>query len=255
MISNAQSKLVRSLHQKKYRQEEGLFIAEGEKVVNDLIASGWKVKFLFGTDEYLAKNKEHLASLKDAVVVEAGEKELEKISALTTAPPVLAVAYIPNDVTPINYDAGLKLVLDEIKDPGNLGALLRIADWFGITEVICSENCVDAFNPKVVQGAMGSLFHLDVHFVNLEDVFRKNASAKKLPVYGTLLEGENIFEAKLSADGFIVMGNESIGISAGVKPFITHALRIPDFSKGVNGKPESLNVSVAAGIVCALFKK
>ena len=208
MLSKNRIKEVTALHNKKFRNLENVFIVEGEKVVGDLLLSGWKV--------------------------------------LTTASPVLAVVEMPPTDVEVNMQSGLKLVLDNVKDPGNFGALCRIADWFGIDEIICSNDSVDCFNPKVVQSSMGSLFHLKVVYKDLTELFRDNLAQNKLPVYGTLMDGES---------GFIVLGNESNGISLEVEKYITKALTIPIFSNAKNGLPDSLNVSVAAGIVCAQFRK
>ncbi|MBL0103557.1 MAG: RNA methyltransferase [Bacteroidetes bacterium] len=255
MITKSQIKFVNSLHQKKARKEENLFIAEGEKVVADLLNSEWKVQGVFATIDYLNTHPNEVALMTGVELYDVTHDELGKISALTTSQSILAIAEIPHEDESINFSSGLKLVLDEIKDPGNMGALLRIADWFGIEEVICSNNSVDCFNPKVVQGSMGSLFRLKVIYSDLGPLFEENLKQSKLPVYGTLLEGDNIFETEPKQDGFIVMGNESNGISHEVSDYITQALLIPNFSVGTNGKPDSLNVAVAAGIVCAQFKR
>lgn len=250
MISKNKIKSIVALHQKKFRKEEGLFIAEGEKVVNDLLISGWKVVSVIGIPDYL--NEQNFSS--DIEVIDVTSDELSRISTLSSPNSVLAIAEIPNENQAIDFSSGLKLVLDNIKDPGNLGALLRIADWFGITEVICSNDSVDCFNPKVVMASMGSLFRVNVIYTDLATVFKENLASHSLPVYGTLLSGENLFQMKKSNDGFIILGNESNGISKEIAGFITNAIHIPSFARNKNGQPDSLNVSIAAGIVCAQFK-
>lgn len=251
MLSKNRIKEVTALHHKKFRNLENVFIVEGEKVVGDLLLSGWKVLTIFATPDYINRNR-----LSGDISCEVcTESEMAKITALTTSSPVLAVVEMPASDAAVDMKTGLKLVLDGIKDPGNFGALCRIADWFGIEEIICSNDSVDCFNPKVVQSAMGSLFHLKVIYTDLEKLFQDNLNENKLPVYGTLMQGENIFTTELSKTGFIVLGNESSGISREIEKYITQALTIPIFSTSKNGQPDSLNVSVAAGIVCAQFRK
>ena len=252
MLSKNQIKDITALHHKKYRREENLFIAEGEKVVSDLLKSGWRVLAVYGTQEFFQRLSGNIMIPKATEIILITNEELNKISSLTSPQSVLAVAEMPTDINEINFENGLKLVLDDISDPGNLGTLIRIADWFGIDEIICSENSVDCFNPKVVQSAMGSLFRIKFNYKNLQEVFRKNLSDKKLPVYGTVLDGKNIYEEDLSSDGFILIGNESIGIGNDQMKYITKALTIPSFGET---KIDSLNVAVATGIVCAEFRR
>ncbi len=252
MLSKNQIKDITALHHKKYRREENLFIAEGEKVVSDLLKSGWRVLAVYGTQEFFQRLSGNIMIPKATEIILITNEELNKISSLTSPQSVLAVAEMPTDINEINFDNGLKLVLDDISDPGNLGTLIRIADWFGIDEIICSENSVDCFNPKVVQSAMGSLFRIKFNYKNLQEVFRKNLSDKKLPVYGTVLDGKNIYEEDLSSDGFILIGNESIGIGNDQMKYITKALTIPSFGET---KIDSLNAAVATGIVCAEFRR
>ena len=252
MLSKNQIKSITSLHHKKFRREENLFIAEGEKVVGDLLISGWDVKAVYGVQEFFQMLPGSIRISKSTEIILVTDDELRKISVQTTPQRVLAIAEIPSDKNDINFENGLKLVLDEINDPGNFGTIIRVADWFGIGEIICSENSVDCFNPKVVQSAMGSLFRSTVFYRELNDVFKKNKSDKNLPVYGTVLDGKNIFEEDLGADGFIILGNESAGISNDLFPFISTSLTIPSYS---SNKIDSLNVAVAAGIVCAEFRK
>ncbi len=250
MLTRNQAKLITSLQQKKFRKEENLFIAEGEKVVTDLLLSEIYVREIYCTEEFVTRQSKSSAfyGKKNLVIIE--QEELRKISALSTPQHVLALADIPGEEADINYAGGLKLVLDNIKDPGNMGTLIRTADWFGINEVICSEECVDCFNPKVVQGAMGSLFRLKLFSRNLKKLFDLNESKNSLPVYGTVLNGRNIYEEELSKNGFILIGNESVGIEEEHISFITNALTIP---ASPSTKADSLNAAIAAGIVCSEF--
>ncbi len=250
MLSKNQVKSITALHHKKFRQEENLFIAEGEKVVGELLSSELNVKSVYGTQEYFQRitNSDVISKSTDVILI--SEDELRKISMLTSPQLVLAIAEIPDEKKEINYESGLKIVLDGINDPGNLGTLIRIADWFGIDEIICSENTVDCFNPKVVQSAMGSLFRVNIFYEDLKEVFKKNSSGKKLPVYGTLLQGKSLYDENLLMDSFILIGNESTGISESLLPFISNAITIPDYSKS---HIDSLNVAVATGIVCSEF--
>ncbi len=251
MLTKNQIKEITSLHQKKYRNEKNLFIAEGDKVVLDLLKSGWNVHAIYATGEFFQWIPNATTIAKNTQIELVTDAELRKMSALSTPNGVLAVAEI-NQADTIDYAGGLKLVLDGISDPGNLGTLIRIADWFGIDEIICSENTADCFNPKVVQSAMGSLFHVNVFYANLASVFQKNLSSSKLDVYGTVLDGENIYEEELSENGFILAGNESQGISDELYPFITKSLTIPGIK---SARADSLNVAVATGIVCSEFMR
>jgi TrmH family RNA methyltransferase len=252
MLSKNQISRIRLLHQKKYRDELNLFIAEGEKVVSELIASDFKIHSIYATEEATIGKLAAKAGKRPYVEI-IKEEELEKISALTTPQGVLAVAEVPKplSVNKINTQQ-LILVLDEIKDPGNLGTIIRIADWFGFQDVVCSENSADAFSPKVVQAAMGSLFRINILYAALPAFLKEVTVAGKLPVYGSLLDGENIYQAKLNKRGCIIIGNESKGISAALLPFITDKISIPSFSKG---KIDSLNAAMAAAIVCSEFRR
>jgi TrmH family RNA methyltransferase len=253
MISKNQTKVIASLHQKKFRKEHGLFIAEGEKVCRELIDSGFIVQSLFMTEGF-RKNKFSSWTKKISYEI-VSEKELEKISALTSPQEILAVAEIPNAVFKFEALTGeLTLMLDDIRDPGNLGTIIRIADWFGIKNIICSENCADAFNPKTVQATMGSLFHLSIIYKPLGGILNE-AVKKNIPVYGTVLDGENIYQSRLSSQGIILIGSESHGISQTLMPFITSKISIPAFSSSGAKQAESLNAAMAAAIVCSEFRR
>ena len=252
MLSKNTIKLISSLHQKKFRKKEGLFIAEGEKVCRELIHSGWTIAGVYLTDAF--RKEKYFRWVKKLNAETISEKDFEKISALTTSPEILVVAKIPERQFDITAVSGkLSLVLDQIKDPGNLGTILRIADWFGIENVICSENCADAYNPKTVQASMGSLFRVNVFYEDLTEVL-KAAAQQKLKIYGTLLDGENIYATTLSSEGMIVIGNESNGIGDHLLPLINNRISIPSFS-GTEYKAESLNAAMASAIVCSEFRR
>ncbi|MBL0329541.1 MAG: RNA methyltransferase [Bacteroidetes bacterium] len=254
MLSKSQISFINSLKQKKYREEHRLFIAEGAKIVPELMQSAIVVKQVYATSDFLRNN------VIPATVerFEIKENELERISVLTKANEVLAVCETPNYVLNAEDLKGkLTLLLDDIKDPGNLGTIIRIADWFGIENIICSSETVDAFNPKVVQATMGSIARIKVHYVDLVAFLQQQTTTNKQPVYGALLEGKNIYSEKLSSEGLIVIGNESRGISEDVQKLITDKISIPSFShyKQGSGEAESLNAAIATSIICSEFRR
>lgn len=254
MLSLKEKKQLNLLKQKKYRQKYGFFIAEGDKIVKDFIQSDWEVHDLFVVKDWAAniQNKYLQENTRIHII---NREELKKISSLKTPHHILAVIKLPEkDIHFTPDSAKLVLMLDEIKDPGNLGTIIRTANWFGITDIICSPDSVDAFNPKVVQSSMSALIHVKVWYQDLKtllDKYRKEG----LPVYGTFLSGENIFEVPLSSNGVIVMGNESRGITAELEPCINRRITIPAFLPSEKGTIESLNVASATGIVCAEFRR
>lgn len=235
MISKNQLKAVRQLEMKKYRTREGLFVAEGPKVVGDLLRCGFRPAMLFATAEWKGS---------DAQLVT--DDELRKLSFLQHPQQVLAVFPIP-DVQLVAQKSQLALVLDGVQDPGNLGTIIRIADWFGIATIFCSEDTADAWNPKVVQATMGSIARVQIVYCDLQQLLKDTT----LPVYGTLLDGNNIYEQELKPEGYIVMGNEGNGISAPIRQLVTHRLLIPSFRPGA----ESLNVAIATAITCSEFRR
>jgi RNA methyltransferase, TrmH family len=254
MLSKNQIKFVNSLKQKKFREEHGLFIAEGTKIVPELMNSEIKVKQIYAVSDYLRTTV--IPDTVERFEIKAGE--LERISALTAPNEVLAVCEIPEyQLDTASLKDKLTLVLDDIKDPGNLGTIIRIADWFGIGEIICSSETADAFNPKVVQATMGSVARIKIHYTDLVPFLGTAVSDLKLPVYGALLEGKNIFSEKLAAAGLIVIGNESRGISEAVQALITDKISIPSFShyKENSGEAESLNAAIATSIICSEFRR
>lgn len=240
MVSKNQIKLITGLHQKKYRQREGLFLAEGFKVITELLGSRFALVHLFETEPLFPRIPQDKKTT-------ATPAELQKMSALSTANNCLAVFAIPNE-NPI-LDSGLMVALDDIRDPGNLGTILRLCDWFGIRQVLCSKETADLYNPKVVQATMGSLTRVNVSYVNLPEFL----SETKLPVFGTFMDGENVYREALPSDGIIVMGNEANGISADVEKTVSRRIAIPRF--GDLQETESLNVATATGIILSEFRR
>lgn len=255
MLTKNQVKLIASLADKRARREEGLFIAEGVKMVDELLRSSIKVKQVFAAREWIEGKRSEGRLLRELEVIEVSEAELKKISQLTTPNQVLAVAVMPQ----WELDAGaleeeLVLILDDVRDPGNLGTIIRIADWFGIHQVVCSLNTADAYNPKVVQATMGSIARVKVHYTDIGKLL--TAMRNIVPVYGAVLEGNNIYGKKLSANGLIVIGNESKGISDAVQKLLTDKITIPNFSQGHPlGEAESLNAAIATAVICSEFRR
>ena len=260
MLSQNQIKHITALKNKKFREERHQFIAEGHKLVLDIAGSEFKIEGIYAYNEWIVANLS-LIEGKKIKVFEIFPREMERISALTTPSPVLAVVAIPSAHQHIST---LTLALDDIRDPGNLGTIIRIADWFGIDTILCSESCVDTFNPKTVQATMGSIARVKVITCNLPEAISAlsadflmtgSSTLTRLPVYGAFLEGDPVFSQALTDHGIIVIGNESHGISAELLPFITQKLYIPSFGQSLAGKAESLNVSIATAIVCAEFRR
>jgi len=238
MISNNQKKYVNSLKQKKYRQQHQSFVVEGTKMIEELINSDFEIELLFATPNWKSNYKS---------VILVSDKELASISSLKTPNEVLAVVKQKKAAHP-EYSNTLTLALDNVQDPGNLGTIIRTADWFGISSIICSNTCVDIYNPKVIQATMGSFFRINVIYSDLSAFFSDNSD---LNVYGALLNGKSIYKETLNPVGSIIlMGNESKGISEEILPYVTNKISIPRI-----GKAESLNVATATAIICAEFKK
>ncbi len=247
MFSKSIEKYVNSLKQKKYRIIEGHYIAEGEKVAEEFLHSDQKISKLIATGDWLASH-DALIRRKHLTAIEVTEAEMKRISALVRPSKVLLVVAIQQvEIDAQVVSTHLNLVLDDISDPGNLGTIIRIADWFGIPYIFCSEDSVDVYNPKTVQASMGSVTRVNVAEMPLKDLFNRFPA---MPVYATALEGESIYNATLAKAAFIVIGNEARGISKEISPFVTRVLTIPK-----SGGAESLNAAVAAGIVCAMFRK
>lgn len=236
MVSKNQIKRIISLQQKKYRKESGLFFVEGKKVIQELLDSKFVLEELFVTEPLF----EHIP--QQTLI---SESDLKKISALTNPNNSLAVFRMP-EPKKINEE-GIILALDKIRDPGNLGTIIRLCDWFGITDLVCSEDTVDLYNPKVLQATMGSITRVNVSYVNLSAFLTET----KLPIFGTFMEGENLYKSQLPQKGIIVMGNEANGISPEIEQLITDKITIPRF-----GNPtESLNVATATAIILSEFRR
>ena len=240
MITRAEILDIKALANKQGREDLGAFIAEGEKLVDEIRNSSLRIRRILQTKPIFAEGE--LIS----------EKEMERISQLKSANSVLAVVELPkHKLTLANPTKNLVLCLDRIQNPGNLGTIIRLADWFGISDIVCSEDTADCFNPKVVQATMGAILRVRVHYTNLAAWL---ASHKDVCIYGTFLEGENIYNAELEKAGVIVMGNEGQGISAEVAKCVSHKLLIPPYPAYRCGS-ESLNVAVATAVICSEFRR
>lgn len=225
------------MQQKKYRDKSGLFVAEGPKLINELIGTGWKPQLYFSTQ----------ASPQDPECEEISEAELRKLSSLKTPNESLAVFEIPKS-GPVASD-GLTVALDAVRDPGNLGTIIRLCDWFGVTQLICSEDTADCYNPKVIQATMGSIARVAIQYLDLKE-FLKNAS---VPVYAACMEGTNVYTGELPSEAIIVMGNEANGISEEVLSQCSEKITIPQFGK--QQETESLNVATATAILLSEFRR
>ncbi|MDE6383964.1 MAG: RNA methyltransferase [Paramuribaculum sp.] len=245
-LTNAYRKMVAGLSAARSRRESGLFKAEGTKCVLDTITY-FDTEALMATSAWVQSHPQ----FKDmATVVTA--RDLDRMSSLSTAPDVIAVYKIPE--VPLDVPAlanELVVALDSIQDPGNLGTIIRSADWFGVRNILCSKDTVDVYNPKVVQATMGAIARVKVHYCDLGSVI---ADLKPVAAYGTFLDGENIYDSQLTSEGIIVMGNEGKGISAGVASAVNRRISIPSFPVG-EPTSESLNVAVATSIVLAEFRR
>lgn len=240
MLSKNQIKYITQLKQKKYRNQHNVFVAEGIKVVCELLESPLELVHLYSTEEWQIPFPEALFT----IITEA---ELKKISSLTTPNQCLALFKIKEPELPKIH--GLKLALDDVRDPGNLGTIIRLCDWFGIEDLICSKETVDVYNSKVVQATMGSLTRVNVFYTDLKEYLKKYEQ----PVFGTFMDGENIYKQSLPTEGIIVMGNEANGISKEIENSITRKISIPRFGK--LQQTESLNVATATAIVLSEFKR
>ena len=247
MLSKNKIKYIRSLELKKNRKEEGVFVAEGHKLVGDLLGH-FPCKLLIALPSWLQKNTHIIAD----EVIEVNFDELSRASLLKNPQDVLAVFDQPIYETSIEVmNQSLCLALDDIQDPGNLGTIIRLADWFGIEHIFCSYGTVDVYNPKVVQATMGALARVKIHYCNIVALI---SSMKNIPIYGTFLDGNNIYEETLSNNGLIVMGNEGNGVSEEVSRLINKRLYIPNYPSS-RETSESLNVAIATAVTCAEFRR
>ncbi|MCU4154453.1 RNA methyltransferase [Carboxylicivirga sp. A043] len=234
------------------RDQNELFVAEGHKLVSDLLSSDIHPSTIIGTAQWLVQNDKRIPH--NTEVIEATNEEIKKVSALKSPPEVIGLFHQNNNILNISQLSDkLCLFLDEVQDPGNLGTIVRLADWFGIKDIICSKNCADIYNPKTIQSTMGAISRINVYYVE-NTSFLETYSELGLPIYGTFLDGENMYNKQLSINGLIIMGNEGKGISSEVEQFINHRLYIPPFPADAPTS-ESLNVSVATAIICAEFRR
>lgn len=236
-LSKNQRKFITSLAQKKYRQSHKLFIAEGVKVVEEFLNSNYQLHSIYATDEYES----------NLDIVRVSESDLQKISQLKSANKVLAVFHMNEKIT--DNKEGLMLALDAINDPGNLGTIIRLCDWFGVSEIICSEDTVDCYNLKVVQASMGSLTRVNIVYTNLIEFLKTSTK----PLFVADMNGENIYQQTLPKDAILIMGNEANGISKEVFELASHKISIPRFGK--LQETESLNVATATAIILSEFKR
>jgi TrmH family RNA methyltransferase len=240
MINNSELKYIQSFAHKKHWAEESAFIVEGPKMVQELLRSNWTIKKIYATADWIQGQ-----GVLPAPVVEIDEIMLKRMSQMSSPHQVIALAEKQSFLKPLPYEQTLTVILDGIQDPGNLGTIIRTADWFGIQQILVTEDTAGFYNPKVVQSTMGSCFRVRVTSVNLEEVL----AANKLKVYGAVLDGHSIYETKIQSSGFIIIGNESKGISTALSKYITDPIKIPKF-----GNAESLNAAVAAGIILSHWK-
>lgn len=238
MLSKNQIKLITSLKQKKYRLQHGLFVVEGTKTIQEFLQSDFELDTLYTIEPF------NIDAKKEALISEA---ELKRISFLKTPNKALAIFKVPRS-KPIDHSK-LIVALDDVRDPGNLGTIIRLCDWFGVNDLVCSQETVDCFNPKVIQATMGSITRVNVTYLDLAD-FLKQA---RPPIYGTFMDGTNVYNKELSETGVVVLGNEANGISKNIESIVTEKLSIPRF--GTLQATESLNVATAAAILLSEFKR
>ncbi len=249
MVSKNKLKLIRSLEIKKHRNEQKLFVAEGNKLVEDLLSS-FECELIIAKTSWMATQGDIVA--KELLIAE--EEDIRKASLLKNPQDVIAVFHQPEwlleDADPVSE---LILVLDGIQDPGNLGTIIRLADWFGIEHIICSPDTTDVFNPKTIQATMGALAHVKIHYTELE-TYLTQQKQNKISLYGTFLDGENLYHKDLKETGIIIMGNEGKGIRPSIETLVTEKLLIPNYPFG-RETSESLNVAMATAIICAEFRR
>lgn len=251
MLSKARIKQIHSLEQKKYRRHEGLFVAEGHKLVGELLVAGHRPTYLCHTEQWHTPQGTTLSCPTDMV----SEAELKSASLLQHPQQVLALFPLPDWElpSPTAGNTGLLIALDGVQDPGNLGTICRLADWFGIEDIVCSADTADIFNPKAIQATMGAISRIRVHYVNLYE-FLSQVSTHSTPIYGTFLDGRNIYDRPLTPHGIIVMGNEGKGISREIESLVSDKLLIPNYPQD-RPTTESLNVAMATAITCAEFRR
>jgi TrmH family RNA methyltransferase len=253
MLNINKARFIISLQKKKIREEYKLYVIEGDKIVKEFMSAGIQIKSVIAKAEFInSLPEESMKYVSETEVV--SYEELKQISGLKTPHNALAVVCMPDhEISQTKILNDQCVALDCIQDPGNLGTIIRAAAWFGINNIACSEDCVDVYNPKVIQASMGAIIHVSILYTDLKK-FLTVASGKKVPVYGTMLDGESIYDQKLGNKGIILLGNESKGISNELVPFINHKLMIPRFTKTTQGI-DSLNVGMAASVVFSEFAR
>ena len=251
MISKTRIKFIKALQNKKVRDEERLFVIEGDKLVKEFLSAGIHIKLLIAKAEFINGLQPNLTNFTDDIEISSYE-ELKQISTLKTPHNALALVYMPvHEIVLSEILNKLCVALDFVQDPGNMGTIIRAAGWFGIKNIVCSLDCVDVYNPKVVQASMGALLNVNVFSYDLKKLFTY-AAENSVAVFGTMLEGNSIYDHKPGNKGIILLGNESKGISDELIPFVTEKIRIPKFSNAKEGI-DSLNVGMAAAIVFSEF--
>lgn len=253
VFSKNQAKRIRALGRKKERQEAGQFVAEGSKLVLELIKSPLKVLEIWAQKDWLTEHSEALKYFPSSSIVPVNTSEMERLTLLSHASPVLAVLAIPeiNASKTVEPITDFVMALDRVSDPGNLGTLLRLADWFGISQVVCSPETVDVYNPKVVQATMGSLARVNVSYHPLGDWLRQCRDQQPdVAICGAVMNGTGLYKSKIDFPAVLVMGSESHGLAPELEKWLTHRLTIPSF-----GGAESLNVATAAAIICAEMRR
>ncbi len=243
-MTKAEIQLVRDLADKRSRMQHGLFVAEGEKLIGELRTSQFRVRKIFALE----------GIFEGPEVETVAPRDMERLSLLKTANNSLALVEIPRyDLDMAQAADALVLALDDVQNPGNLGTIVRLADWFGIGDIVCSEGTADCFNPKVVQATMGAILRVRLHYTDLPR-YLDDAARQEIPVYGTFLEGDNLYDTPLTPHGIVVMGNEGRGVRPETARTVTRKLYIPPYPADRRGS-ESLNVAMATGIVCAEFRR
>jgi RNA methyltransferase, TrmH family len=251
MIGKKKLKLIKSLAQKKYRLQQQSFLAEGDKIVPEVLKSDFLVKELFATPQFLREHKNSIE--KAARITETGSEEIKKASLLQQPQNCIAICELPRQPElPQNLE-GLCIFLDGIQDPGNLGTIIRTCDWFGVDYLFCAPDTADVYNPKVIQATMGSFTRVKTIYTSLNALIPL-AETTPMSVYGTFLEGQNIYTAHLPENALVILGNEGSGIRPEVTEYVTNKLNIPAFGKK-KVKAESLNVAVTTGIICSEFAR
>lgn len=245
MLSKNKQKYIRSLKEKKHRDEYGVFVAEGNKLVTELLSSRLKCRLLVATPEFMGTINPNVA--EEIVVV----NDLSQVSFVKTPQQALAIFDKLQVDNSIDISQQLVLALDGIQDPGNMGTIIRLADWYGIKHIFCSSDTADVYNPKIVQATMGAIARVDIHYIDLKSFL---ISYQNNPIYGTLLDGDNIYEKEITPNGIIVMGNEGNGIRPEIREMITNKLFIPPYPTDERTS-ESLNVAIATAVICAEFRR